>query len=210
MNSEYQAYLNSEAWKTKRLQKLNQSGHKCEACRSNRRLEVHHLTYERIFNEPMEDLMTLCFFHHMAAEECVDKGLIVRFGNVKELARKTLELVRAYGKRSDGFEARNRRQDFLLGEQWLLDSLRLKRHVFKELCRSKFKGHPHFNSMIANCFALYDRKANRLTRATRKKQRRAAKKMRKEQKAQRRLQRALNRMMNTPVQQFIPMENVPF
>lgn len=75
VNAEYAAYLESEEWKAKRLLVLERAGYRCEALRSflgwrgeviyyrcaNRRLlHVHHLTYDRVFDEPLEDLMALC------------------------------------------------------------------------------------------------------------------------------------------------------
>ncbi len=108
MNEEYRTYLDSERWKSKRKQKLKQVGRKCEACGSRKKLEVHHLTYEHIFNEPLEDLMALCFFHHRAAEECVAKGLLTRVGNVRELAKRTLEVMRSYGNRKEKLKHKRR------------------------------------------------------------------------------------------------------
>lgn len=56
----YQQYLNSNTWKKKRKRKLHQVGYKCEICSGTDNLQVHHLTYERIFQEPLSDLQVLC------------------------------------------------------------------------------------------------------------------------------------------------------
>lgn len=93
MNDTYNAYLLSEAWMEKRTQRLNLSGWKCEACGGKQLLQVHHLTYERIFQESMEDLMVLCRIHHEAAEEMKKKGAIKCTGCVVRLRTDTLRLI---------------------------------------------------------------------------------------------------------------------
>lgn len=60
-NAEYEPYLDSDAWDTKRKQRLALDGHKCSRCqRDNVKLDVHHITYERIGRERMTDLISLC------------------------------------------------------------------------------------------------------------------------------------------------------
>lgn len=93
MNDTYNSYLLSEAWNEKRTMRLKLSGWKCEACGAKQLLQVHHLTYERIFQEPMEDLMVLCRIHHEAAEEMKKKGAIKSTGCVARLRTDTLRLV---------------------------------------------------------------------------------------------------------------------
>ena len=39
-------------------------GHKCAICGSTENIDVHHLTYERIFNEDIEDLEPVCRERH--------------------------------------------------------------------------------------------------------------------------------------------------
>lgn len=90
MNETYSAYLQSRAWEAKRNQRLSLSGFKCEACSGTSKLQVHHLTYARIFQEEMEDLMALCKVHHEAAEEMVAKGVLKRTGCVRQLRLDTL------------------------------------------------------------------------------------------------------------------------
>lgn len=73
--------------------RMKLSGWKCEACGANQLLQVHHLTYDRIFQEPMEDLMVLCRLHHEAAEEMVKKGVVRRTGCVVRLRTDTLRMI---------------------------------------------------------------------------------------------------------------------
>ncbi len=60
MGYSYKLYLKSEAWKLKRLQKLNSVGHSCQLCNSTDKLQIHHRTYERVYNEDLNDLTVLC------------------------------------------------------------------------------------------------------------------------------------------------------
>lgn len=63
----YQKYLSSAAWKAKRLQVLERDGYKCLMCDAvhegiftKEQLQVHHRHYRNLFNEPLEDLATVC------------------------------------------------------------------------------------------------------------------------------------------------------
>ena len=57
----YLEYINnSNEWKLKRAEVFSLKGYKCERCGSTRKIHVHHATYERLFNELVTDLFTLC------------------------------------------------------------------------------------------------------------------------------------------------------
>lgn len=56
----YQDYLNSPKWIEKRNKALVLGGFKCGKCGSEKSLQVHHLTYERIGHEAQGDLIVLC------------------------------------------------------------------------------------------------------------------------------------------------------
>lgn len=62
----YDDYLASDKWREKRQRVLQRDGFKCFACGSDVDLNVHHLTYERIYQERIEDLVTLCRSCHRA------------------------------------------------------------------------------------------------------------------------------------------------
>lgn len=64
LTDEYKEYIHSTAWKKKREQALELAGYKCSKCPKTHRLQVHHLTYDRLFNEEVEDLQVLCFDCH--------------------------------------------------------------------------------------------------------------------------------------------------
>lgn len=55
-----QAYLQSNRWRSKRLERLAIDGYRCQSCRATGALEVHHKTYRNLEHEPMSDLISLC------------------------------------------------------------------------------------------------------------------------------------------------------
>jgi len=78
----YEQYLQSPQWRAIREQKLAEAGYRCEfdavggdegwifeqdddgRCSTTDGLEVHHLTYDNLGRERMEDLKVLCVRHH--------------------------------------------------------------------------------------------------------------------------------------------------
>lgn len=59
----YSSYLDSYEWKEKRQQKLDQARGLCERC-GEKATEVHHLSYRNIGDEPLGDLMAICYWCH--------------------------------------------------------------------------------------------------------------------------------------------------
>lgn len=57
---EYQVYLGSEIWKSKRDRVFRRDNGLCQCCLINDATEVHHKTYERIGREPLFDLVSIC------------------------------------------------------------------------------------------------------------------------------------------------------
>jgi hypothetical protein len=60
----YQAYLCSREWSEKREKVRKRAGGNCERCRVFPMDACHHLTYERKYNELLEDLQASCDFCH--------------------------------------------------------------------------------------------------------------------------------------------------
>jgi HNH endonuclease len=63
----YEKYMRSPKWRAKRQHRLKLDDNTCQSCGATPdqyRLEVHHLTYERLGNEEMDDLKTLCVICH--------------------------------------------------------------------------------------------------------------------------------------------------
>lgn len=58
--SKYQAYLCSREWSVLKRKVRDRSGGRCERCRVNPHESTHHLTYERKYNERLEDLQGIC------------------------------------------------------------------------------------------------------------------------------------------------------
>jgi hypothetical protein len=59
-NEKYYAYLLGDEWKKKRKQVIERAKDKCELCGTKKIRDIHHLTYENIFNESLQDLQGLC------------------------------------------------------------------------------------------------------------------------------------------------------
>lgn len=69
---QYAAYLQSEEWRTKRRIRLNLDNGACQAmldgCQG-RAAEVHHLTYDHLYDEPIFDLISVCSPCHRRLSE---------------------------------------------------------------------------------------------------------------------------------------------
>ncbi len=72
-NKIYLDYLQSNEWAQIRIDLFELRGKKCERCGSKKRISVHHLSYDNIFNEEPEDLEILCDKCHKN-----EHGLIVK------------------------------------------------------------------------------------------------------------------------------------
>lgn len=67
-DQKYLSYLKSPEWASMKLDLIQIRGQKCERCgteRAFRYLQMHHLTYKRIYKELPEDLELLCAKCHM-------------------------------------------------------------------------------------------------------------------------------------------------
>jgi len=62
INKSYPSYLKTKHWKRIRNKVLKRDKFKCKECNNRKSLQIHHLTYEHLFNEEnhLEDLITLC------------------------------------------------------------------------------------------------------------------------------------------------------
>jgi hypothetical protein len=65
----YESYMKSPAWKKKREQALKYHGKFCHLCKTPFSLHVHHLHYDTLYKEKMEDLMVLCKACHEGVHE---------------------------------------------------------------------------------------------------------------------------------------------
>lgn len=60
----YGAYIRSGAWDIVRFERMRIDAYRCQICGDGTDLQVHHMTYERLGAERMDDLVTLCGFCH--------------------------------------------------------------------------------------------------------------------------------------------------
>ena len=60
----YQKYLQSKEWKQKCSEVLFRDDHCCQLCGDDDDLQIHHLTYNRVGDEALFDLVTLCSHCH--------------------------------------------------------------------------------------------------------------------------------------------------
>jgi len=60
MDAKYQVYLLSDEWKETKEKAYKFHGPRCMKCRAETNLQVHHATYENIYDEKLSDLVILC------------------------------------------------------------------------------------------------------------------------------------------------------
>ena len=56
----YQQYLKSRHWWSLRYEVYKERDHRCERCGREKNLQVHHIIYDHIGKEPLEDLEIIC------------------------------------------------------------------------------------------------------------------------------------------------------
>lgn len=84
-------YYKSPEWEKVRLFALHRASHRCQRCGAGGVLQVHHLTYDRLYDERPEDLEVLC------KKKCHDKADRERAEeNHYESARETY-MAKKYG-----------------------------------------------------------------------------------------------------------------
>ena len=65
LDADYQQYLQSHSWRLKRDAVMRRDNRLCQGCLRNQATEVHHLTYDRIFDEMLFDLVAVCHDCHI-------------------------------------------------------------------------------------------------------------------------------------------------
>lgn len=56
----YERYLQSEEWEVLRQKVFDRDRRRCRRCGERKSLHCHHLHYENLYDEPLEDLVTMC------------------------------------------------------------------------------------------------------------------------------------------------------
>ena len=98
--TEYDEYLQSDHWlETVRIKRWVE-GNKCEICGSPHKLQVHHLTYERLGRENLSDLQLVCEYHHKKIHNIDDRYSTKLTNNLKLVLEKLAREVEANTERS--------------------------------------------------------------------------------------------------------------
>lgn len=58
--AQYDAYLQTTAWRQKRQAVMARANNWCEGCRARNATQVHHTTYAHVFNEFLFELVAVC------------------------------------------------------------------------------------------------------------------------------------------------------
>lgn len=92
---EHRAYIDSPEWAERRARFKRDHEHRCLACRSSHRIEVHHIRYDNAGAglEPDRDLRVLCRTHHELAHEYEKSGRYGKFMSRGTLARATSAMI---------------------------------------------------------------------------------------------------------------------
>ena len=71
----YKEYLQTRHWLNVRLRHEAKAGSKkCWVCGSNKRIQYHHNTYERLGSERLSDIVPLCYMCHEKSHELLGAG----------------------------------------------------------------------------------------------------------------------------------------
>lgn len=69
LTEKYHAYLQSPEWRAKRLKVLQRDNFICQGCLTEPATQVHHTTYEHIFDEQLFELVSICDCCHKRAHK---------------------------------------------------------------------------------------------------------------------------------------------
>lgn len=72
----YNRYLLSPAWSKKRVAVLKRANFMCEGCQEKTAVQVHHLTYRRVGNEMLFDLVAVCHDCHRIIHDSENQMLV--------------------------------------------------------------------------------------------------------------------------------------
>lgn len=92
-SARYRTYIGSPAWARKRVQYFVAYGKKCQACTATTGLQVHHVSYDRLGDEPLGDLVGLCETCHQLVHTYHDRV----GGDLRDATTRIVEAIRAAG-----------------------------------------------------------------------------------------------------------------
>ena len=82
----YVEYLKSEHWQEFKIKYASsKQPQKCVVC-NNPNYELHHRTYDRIWNEYLTDVVALCRGHHAKVHKLMKQGLDVESATKKVIS----------------------------------------------------------------------------------------------------------------------------
>lgn len=87
MDDKYKAYLLSDEWKTIKSKILARYNNKCVFCGSDKKLQVHHLSYKHIYDEGnhLEDLVLVCDKCHKIAHNIPSDASYISLRAIQEI-----------------------------------------------------------------------------------------------------------------------------
>ncbi len=77
----YGLYLSSSKWKKIREEVFERDKKVCQVCKKETATEVHHLHYNNVFKEQIEDLIAICYTCHKEQHKKVTLSEIMNLGN---------------------------------------------------------------------------------------------------------------------------------
>lgn len=102
----YKDYLKSQHWKATKQKFYSEKKYRCYFCGKGNSLEIHHITYENIGKEMIEDMVYLCHSCHIKATFSKEKDVIQKW---LERTRKRNLKARTYEKKVINFRQKIRR-----------------------------------------------------------------------------------------------------
>lgn len=108
VNKQYYNYLISPEWKEFRRKALAHYGNKCSKCARTKSLQVHHLHYNNIFHEQLEDVVILCKLHHEEAHNKKKKPIFQKPKKKKLTIKGQVIKWRRYEKRREKKRLKNK------------------------------------------------------------------------------------------------------
>lgn len=146
MDDKYKKYLESNEWANKKEQIYNKRGKKCIICGSEYNLNVHHLNYETIYCEEIND-----FYNVIVVCEKCHKKLHEMLYNMQDIKYKNENKTPLWEIRKEQYlEYMRLSQDILLHDKSLLDYVYNKRGITSDildLCGVGFDN-------TENCFTI--------------------------------------------------------
>lgn len=80
-STRYQEYLQSPQWKVKRQKVLERDRSKCQGCLERTATQVHHLTYQHVFDELLFELVAMCESCHQKCHPADELEEFFPFGD---------------------------------------------------------------------------------------------------------------------------------